>query len=99
MTTRDTQYMNPDHRLVLALIWDLLQDSKNAMSAGDGPVVDGTAYSPSDRAVFGVESVYQDSTPDEWEEFEWALQELYDGLDLVWSDGMLWRNDDVPTED
>lgn len=99
MNVRDTEYMNPDHRLALSQVWAFLQSSKNEISAGDGPIVDGTAYSPSDRAISYVEYVYQDADEREWEEFDYTLQELYESLDLCWSDGMLWRNDDVPEKD
>lgn len=73
-----------------------LRTAVNYSEAYGGPVVDGSMYSPSDRAVHRAEYVYQHGTDEQWEKFQWALEEAYDSLDIVWSDGMAWRSDDMP---
>ena len=88
-----------EHREAFELTEARLRTAINYAEAYGGPVVDGQAFSPSDRAINHVERVYQDATAEQWEHFDWALQDLYDSLDLTWSDGMLWRNDDMPADD
>lgn len=76
-----------------------LRTAANYAEAYGGPVVDGSMYSPSDRAVHRAEYVYQHGTDEQWERFVWDLESAYDSLGLVWSEGMLWRADDLPAED
>ena len=88
-----------EHIAAFARAENYLRDAINYSEAYGGPVADGTQYSPSDRVLPGVESVWQDSSETEWEHFEWALSDLYEALGLVWSDGVLWRADDLPSDD
>jgi hypothetical protein len=64
-----------------------------------GPVVDGSMYSPSDRAVAHAESVWQHGTDKQWTEFKDALDEAYEELGIHWEDGMAWiASDDDESE-
>jgi hypothetical protein len=73
-----------------------LRTAVNYSEAYGGPVVDGSMYSPSDRAVHRAEYVYQHGTDEQWEQFVWELEKAYDTLNIVWVDGMAWRADDLP---
>lgn len=76
---------------------------KNAIAYVDaygGPVVDGSQYSPSDRAInWYVERFYETTTPEQWERIEWMIADICDHLGLSWHGGVLWRADDLPAED
>lgn len=76
-----------------------LRSAVNYAQAYGGPVLDGSQYSPSDRAVHGAEWVYQNASPCQWERFVWALEAAYDELEIVWCDGIAWRADDLPGDD
>lgn len=62
---------------------------------GRALLVDGTAFSPSTRAVVGAEYIFQNGTDDEWEWYQDELDQLCDayaehGYSLGWDDGCLW---------
>jgi hypothetical protein len=94
----DNHIFTTAHIEAFARVEHYLHDAIAYSDAYGGPIADGTQFSPSDRAIPYVESVYQDSSDTEWEHFDWALTDLYDSLDLVWADGMLWRAGDLPEE-
>lgn len=57
----------------------------------DEVVIDGTAYSPSDRAIPGAEVIYQHCTDEQWEETTDAIYETCERMGAYWDDGMLRR--------
>lgn len=95
----DNELFPAAHREALERIERLLKQAANYAEAYGGPVVDGTQYSPSDRAISEVEDIYQSATPAQLEHFAWALDDLYGALGLTWEAGILWRDEDLPYDD
>lgn len=72
-------------------------EDRIALSKPGDIIVDGTMYSPSDRALPGAEAWYQrcdsDDLYDDWWEYAEAIKDWAEAKDIYWSDGCLvWAN-------